>query len=275
MLLRWTFLAGFLGTGVLLIATVRAAEPAPAQPSIVLSRHHHAPIIIRERHGKQVTSTNWSGYAVTGANGSVTDVKASWVVPAANCTSTPTAYASIWTGIDGYSSNTVEQIGTDSDCENGQPVYYAWFEFYPHLSYTVNSFPVAPGDSLSAEVSAGAKGVFTVTLTNETQGGTFSTSAKLRSAKMSSAEWIVEAPWSGGVLPLTDFGVTSFGNHYTRVSDTCYATVNGVSGPIGPFSKGNVFEITMVTKSGAPEAQPSPLWHDDASFSDAWLSSGQ
>ncbi len=33
-----------------------------------------------ERHGT-ATSTNWSGYAVTGANGAYTDVKGSWVEP--------------------------------------------------------------------------------------------------------------------------------------------------------------------------------------------------
>lgn len=81
-------------------------------------------------------------------------------------------------GIDGYSSNTVEQTGTDSDCVNGKPVYYAWFEFYPHPSFSVNSLTIQPGDVISAEVSAGAKGEFTVTLMDTTAGGTFSTQYK-------------------------------------------------------------------------------------------------
>jgi hypothetical protein len=33
-----------------------------------LSPRQHDPMIIRERHGANVTSTNWSGYAVTGPN---------------------------------------------------------------------------------------------------------------------------------------------------------------------------------------------------------------
>ena len=33
---------------------------------------------------------------------------------------------------------TVEQTGTDSDCNGGSPVYYAWYEFYP-------AFPVDLG----------------------------------------------------------------------------------------------------------------------------------
>jgi hypothetical protein len=57
--------------------------------------------------------------AVTGSKASVTDVTGSWTVPAVDCTSpngTPNGYSSFWVGIDGYGSNTVEQIGTDSDC---------------------------------------------------------------------------------------------------------------------------------------------------------------
>ena len=143
------------------------AQPAGASPAL-----RHGPIIIHERHGNNVTSDNWSGYAVTGAKGSVTDVKASWTVPAVTCPSTGDQYASFWVGIDGYSSNTVEQIGTDSDCVNGVPTYYAWYEFYPHPSYTIrsNTLSVRAGDLISAEVSADAKGTFTVTLTNVTAG---------------------------------------------------------------------------------------------------------
>src|SRR5438876_3624325 len=112
-----------------------------------------------------VCSTNWSGFAVTGSG--VTDAKGSWIVPSVTCSSS-TTYSSFWVGIDGYSSNTVEQIGTDSDCVNGTPAYYVWYEFYPHWSYTVNSITIHPGDVISAEVSADAKGTFTLTLTDQT-----------------------------------------------------------------------------------------------------------
>jgi hypothetical protein len=59
-------------------------------------------IIIRERHGNLVTSSNWSGYADTGAKGSVSDVTGSWIVPTTmNCATTPTGYSAMWVGIDG------------------------------------------------------------------------------------------------------------------------------------------------------------------------------
>ena len=213
-----------------------------------------------------MTTGNWSGYAISGANGSVTDVKGSWFVPAVNCSQTPSGGdSSFWLGIDGFSSNTVEQVGTDSDCVNGRPVYYAWYEFYPHFSYTINSLPIQPGDSISAEVKAASGGKFTVTL-SVNHGTPFSISTKMQNAKLSSAEWVAEAPYSGGILPLADFGSVTFAS--------CEATVSGVSGPIGPFSKGNVSEITMVGSNGQVKARPSALSATNDSFSDAWMSAG-
>jgi hypothetical protein len=224
-----------------------------SQASIVARQH--APIIIHQRHGTNVTSTNWSGYAVTGPNGSVSDVKGTWTVPSVvNCTSA-NQYASFWIGIDGYESNTVEQIGTDSDCQNGSPTHYAWFEFYPHLSFTINNFPIKPGDSISAEVTY-ANGMFTVGLTNKSTGLSFSTSTKMKNAKRSSAEWITEAPSGGGVLPLADFQTVNFGP-----GDN--ATIGSATGPIGSFPAANVFEITMVNRDGVPEATPTALQQND------------
>jgi hypothetical protein len=278
MLLKWSLGAG-LGGAVcaLAIAVVNAGAPAP----IRASGHHHAPMIIHERHGQKVNSTNWSGYAVEGANGSVTGVKGSWTVPSVICPATGNTYSSFWVGIDGFNSNTVEQIGTDSDCENGTAVYYVWYEFYPHPSYTVNSFAIQPGDVISAEVLyTGSKGgQFTVTLTNLSSPHTkpFSISTKVGSAKLSSAEWIVEAPWSGGVLPLANFGTAYFGADYSHqlAPGTCYYTnAKGVSSPIGPFTNGNVVEMTMVTGSGTVKAQPSDLTSDGTSFSDLWENPG-
>jgi Peptidase A4 family len=260
-----------LRTGMVCLALGVLALAANASPPMHAALRHD-PIRIHERHGNQVTSSNWSGYAVTGANGSVTNATGSWIVPSVNCGSTPTAYASFWVGIDGYSSNTVEQIGTDSDCQNGSPSYYAWFEFYPHPSFTVNSLAINPGDVLSAQVTYSG-GRFTVSLTNQTTKQSFSTSTKMNSAKRSSAEWIIEAPSSGGVLPLADFNTVSYGANYTSVPGTCDATVGSTSGAIGKFGA-NVYEITMETSNGTPESQPSGLSKDGSSFTDTWLSSG-
>lgn len=219
------------------------------------------------------TSANWSGYAVTGSKDSVSDVKASWVVPAiqGTCPST-NQYAAFWVGIDGYSSNTVEQTGTSSDCQNGSPAYYAWYEFYPKASVTIASIPIAPNDKISAEVNY-TGGAFTITISDLTTSKTFSSSATIHEAKRSSAEWIAEAPSSGRVLPLADFGTVTFGYDNTNVKSTCYATVSGVTGPIGSFGS-SVQTITMVTRSSSTKAQPSTLSSDGTSFSITWKSAG-
>lgn len=207
-------------------------------------------------------STNWAGYAVTGTDGSVTNVKGSWTVPAVDCTSTPSSYSASWIGIDGYSSSTVEQIGTSSNCRGTTPEYYAWYEFYPKFAYYA-PITVTAGDVMSAEVNYKGKGQFVATITNTETGQTFSKTGKVPQAKRSSAEWIIEAPWSGGVLPLANFGTADFG--------PSYATVNGVSGNIGSF--GSTESITMVSYSGVIKAQPSTL-SGEGNFSVQWVSVG-
>src|SRR2546421_7208669 len=217
-------------------------------------------------HDGSFQSTNWSGYAVTGASGSVSDAKGSWTVPAIQGTCPGiNQYSSFWVGIDGFSSGTVEQTGTDSDCQNGAPTYYAWYEFYPHPSFLISGLTVRPGDHMTAEASFNGRS-FTVTITNTSTGVSFSTSARVRSAQRSSAEWIAEAPSSsGGILPLADFGTVSY--------SSCTATVNGTPGTIGSFGS-SVQVITMVSNSGAVKAQPSSLSSSGDSFSVTWKSSG-
>ncbi len=240
------------------------------------SNNVHKPIIpVGKEPGKSTWySTNWAGYAVTGAANSVTDAKGSWVVPTVTCTPSGNQYSSFWTGIDGFSDNTVEQTGTDSDCSNGNPTYYAWYEFYPNPSH--NILTVYPGDIMFAEVSYSG-GQFTVTITDETPAhyGTFTKKAKVSSAKRSSAEWIAEAPSSlFGILPLADFGTSYFGQDYAPINSisTNYGTVGGVTGSINSFGS-NVQTINMVTSSGAPRATPSQLTTDGTSFTVTWQNS--
>jgi peptidase A4-like protein len=197
------------------------------------------------------TSTNWAGYAATG--GRFTSVSSTWVQPAASCTAA-TTYSSFWVGLDGYSSNTVEQTGTDADCSSGSPVYYAWYEMYPKFPKNL-SLVIHPGDTIHASVTTSGTGAFTLTIADRTTGASFTTNQKLRSANLSSAEVIAEAPSSsGGVLPLTNFGTVGFSA----------ATVNGKA--IGSY---NPDRITMVTPSGTVKASTSTLSSGTA-FSVTW-----
>jgi hypothetical protein len=253
-----------------------------------LAPHQHGPASLRHlREDGTADSTNWSGYAVTGANGSVTSVTGTWVVPASTCgAKASAAYASFWIGIDGWTSNTVEQIGTDSDCSSGKPSYYAWYEFYPQPSFLVSPLVINPGDLMSATVSYNtATEQFTATITDETTLSapfvtTFKSSTsshhKATGAARSSAEWIAEAPSGGKILPLANFGTVVFGDE-SKMSGAaeCTATIGGTTGTIGSFGASAWFETTMVTeKTDIPKAVPSALTKSGGGFSVTWENAG-
>ena len=249
-----------------------------AQQSSVVPRQHaprkvypHVPPRVIDNVTVE-ESTNWSGYAVTGS--SFTSAKGSWIVPTVNCSKTPNTYSSFWVGIDGWNSSTVEQTGTDSDCDGSSPTYYAWYEFYPAGSVLISTVPVSPGNKMSAQVVySGSE--FTITITNETTGHSYSKSSTVSGAERTSAEWIAEAPCCtrrGGILPLADFGTVDFGQDYTDITGTNDATDSSVSGQISAFGS-DVFESIMVNGStGAEEAVPSALTSDGTSFTVTWYS---
>ena len=174
-------------------------------------------------------SYNWGGYAIvvggevatsvsgnkywasTSANPilpyTVSNVYGEWIVPRTKAGVTGfIADTSVWVGMDGYDSNTVEQVGTSStyDPSTGQTAYYAWWEMYPKFSHPINAMNVNPGDKISAYVwftPAGNsqavldRGTFKLSLTDMTTGKSFTITQgpfKPDFYLRSSAEWIVE-----------------------------------------------------------------------------------
>lgn len=221
--------------------------------------NHHGRLKI-----KQGLSTNWSGYAaqtslLSPVSGSVSFVQGDWVVPTLTCTST-TTYSSAWVGIDGYSSPTVEQLGTGHDCYRGKATYYVWYEMYPKAMRKVN-LKVNPGNSIHAQVSYLGNRKFQLILKNLTTGTSFSTIQRANALRQS-AEWVAEAPSSYlGVLPLANFGTINFSNSQ--------ATINSHTGPINDPAWEND-PITMVTSSLITKAIPSSLDTTGEGFSVAW-----
>jgi hypothetical protein len=265
--------------GSLFVFGVAAALALVSSPTAsaqdVVAPRQHAPRKVYNGGNPRVKdnvttedSTNWSGYAVTGT--SFTKALGSWRVPTVNCSKTPNTYAAFWVGIDGWTSDTVEQTGTDSDCDGSTASYYAWYEFYPNPTSEIASVPVSPGNHISASVTySGAE--FTITIKNDTTGKSYSKSAKVSGAARSSAEWIAEAPCcsNAGILPLSDFGTVYLGDDYTGVANTNHATASGVSGAISAFGS-DVYESIMVSSKGADEAVPSALTSDGSSFDVVW-----
>lgn len=209
--------------------------------------------------GRRVTaySTNWSGYAVAGGAGSFRSASASWTQPAVACGSRSQQYSSFWVGLDGYSSQTVEQIGTDSDCSGPTPQYYGWYEMYPaYPVYFLNT--VRPGDRMSASVTFSGVSAYTLVLRDATRGWTRTVVVSRRGLARSSAEVITEAPSSfSGVLPLANFGTVSYST----------SAANGTSlNTLSPV------RIVMVNNGGQPKDTTSPISSRGA-FSNTWLRS--
>ena len=239
---RWQAPVVTLGLVGALLAPSAALAEGPHSAS-------HAP---KHKFGRG-TSTNWSGYAVPSSG--ATRVIGTWTAPRVTCAAGENSWSSPWVGIDGDNSNTVEQIGTDSDCQNGRPVYYAWYELYPKPLVGLG-LAVHPGDSFTGEVTSASSGAFVLKLTNNTTKASFQTTQSLKRARRSSVEWIVEGP-SNGLL--SNFGSVPF--------SAASATINGSTGNLGSFS--NADRITMVTNQGVPRAVPSTI-SGGTSFSVTW-----
>jgi hypothetical protein len=237
--LRRTLTATVAATGALIAAS----------PALAFVERHAAPNQ-RIRHG---VSTNWSGYAVTGF-GPYTSVSSSWTQPAVNCASTPTGFSAFWVGLDGDTTKTVEQTGSEANCSSGTAVYGAWFEMFPKRPVFYSN-PVSPGDSFTASVTSLSRGRFQLTLSDTTQAWSQTTTQRRKSARRGSAEVIAEAPSSrSGVLPLADFGMIGFSG----------ASVNG---SLLTSSTPGIEPLTM-TSGATVKASPSPI--SSGSVSDTW-----
>jgi hypothetical protein len=214
--------------------------------------HHPTGAIAKELGIKnQDESSNWSGYAATGQTFS--SVSSNWTEPTATCNDSGDEYAAFWVGLDGFNSDSVEQTGTDSDCDGGSPDYYGWYEMYP-AAPVYYSNPVSPGDSMSASVSVSGD-TYTLVLTDNTQGWTQTQTISESGLQDSSAEVITEAPSdSSGPLPLADFGTVN----YTG------STVDGSS-----MDAYNPTEIVMVGSSGDQLDTTSPM-DSNGDFSNTW-----
>jgi hypothetical protein len=203
----------------------------------------------------QVQSSNWSGYADTSTTFST--VSASWTEPSVTCSGRSTQLAAFWVGIDGYSSDSVEQDGTLAECYEGSLYQYTWWEMYPTNDIQVVGSTLGAGDSISASVVRTGTS-YTLKVTDSTHtADSFSTTQTCSSCANSSAEWIAEAPsGSSGVYPLAHF------NTWTASK----ATVNST----GVISSYTDDEITMVDSASRVEAQPGALNSGGNGFSVTW-----
>jgi len=274
-----TALIGIAMACVLVPSPVRAAAPDSKPPdasTVARARaafhkymSSHRPIVrsnavplVASGGATELGSFNWSGFAdVEGGANTVSSVTGQWVIPYVQCPSGNYRYQDAiianWVGIDGFTSGTVEQLGSATQCFEGVTYYYVWYEMFPNGT-VVEGTPACinnnvdcpkPGDLISASVTVAAGGNYTLSLTdfNRPQES-FSVKAACDPSVCvdSSGEWIVERaayplPFGFQFISLVDFFQTGFFNGAL--------TSGGKTTRIEGFKDGPVYDIGMIDDS--------------------------
>ncbi len=214
-------------------------------------------------------TTNFSGYISFASPGqSFTAVSASWTVPTVTCQPGQTSWAAQWPGIGDGSS--VEQDGTETDCFNGVPSYWAWYEMYGDQAvnggYAValsgSTYPVQPGDAMTGSVSLSGT-TWLLTLSDATQNWNSETQIAQPTPGLSqgSAEWMVEDP--NGCSPQCDVLAQYSPVQFSHAS----ATGGGLTGPISSFP----LTVMEIDQNSTLLATSSQLNATGDGFTDTWL----
>lgn len=206
-------------------------------------------------------SSNWSGYFSAISGTKYTTVSASWTAASPTNSSGSTAYDANWIGIGGITNSDLIQIGINNTVTaSGQVYAEAFYEMLPSPAVGISSLAIAPGDAISASITESGTNTWVIKISDATKNESFTKTVSYTSS-LSSAEWIEEDPSdaSGALLPLDDFGTVNFSQALT--------TANGTSEDLTQLTADN---ITMLNSSGSPEAVPSAIGSDGASFSVKW-----
>ena len=151
-------------------------------------------------HGvDQGFSTSWSGFALDAMPGTYHQVSADLVVPGPQiCTSSrlPTSSWYYWAGLDGYKSDTVEQVGVALFCSGHKSTYTAWYEAFPHGFVSAHTLRIHSGQRLRLVVSALRDHHFrlTIALISKSAPLLFNRVITVPRALTDSAECIMENP---------------------------------------------------------------------------------
>jgi hypothetical protein len=247
---------------LLLVAASSSAfvATAPVAAATAPAVFHRPAIHERTATSAGWSSSNWSGYAKSGSYSSAT---AQWVVPSVSATKGST-YSSAWVGIDGFTNSSLIQTGTESDYYNGSAHYNAWWEILPAAETPISSITVHPLDVMTASITKGTGSSWTITITDQTNGQSFTTQQSY-SGPGASVEWIEEAPTVGGrVATLAHYsspdtfdpGTANGGNPGLTASDSGVMVQRraAVSTPSVPDSDTDGFNMSYGSTAPAPPA---------------------
>lgn len=208
----------------------------------------------------------YAGYAATNLASSTAYQKVTghWSVPPASCSPGENSASAVWVGMTSGASDQslLAQLGTDSDCQNGSPLYFMWWEMFPAVAVPLDR-PLQAGDSVTASVTF-QNGSFQLSIDVPTEGVHFTTRHGGSVGDTSIAECIVEAPTivdnlatnQGHVAQLTDFG---------QVSVNCQLNNNE---PIATGPQDILYQ--MQTNAGIAKATTSALDQGGTTFTVQW-----
>jgi len=215
-------------------------------------------------------SSNWAGYAA--GNGTFTAIFGSWTVPNVTLGGGSTISSdATWVGIGGVNTTDLIQAGTETDVQDGQIEYSAWWETLPQASQPI-ALDVSAGDSVSVSITQQAGGTWQITIRNATSGQSFQKNLAYQSS-LSSAEWVEETPTVGRrtLLPLDDFGTITFTNATTTENGQQHTIAQAGGQPITMYNSSILSRLGRLTGLGSQAdqviAQPSALGTDGSSFS--------
>lgn len=157
-------------------------------------------------------SLNWSGYALAG--GPFTSVGGTFNVPTITGSGSDSSAAE-WAGIDGWGpgASSIIQAGVAEDYTASLNTVRvtAWYELYPAPAFAI-PLTVNAGDQVTVSISEVSAGDWNVLVADDTTSQAWNAEFSYAGPE-STAEWIVEAPFSTlseSIIPLAPFSPVTF-----------------------------------------------------------------
>ncbi|KAK3294926.1 concanavalin A-like lectin/glucanase domain-containing protein [Chaetomium fimeti] len=153
-------------------------------------------------------SANWCGSVnTTPSTNQIQTIHGTFQHPTCSQRAGVTTYpqaAANWVGIDGDSwTSALLQSGTVCKIDNSTGIVKneAWWQWVPSAAYTIASMPVSPDDWFEITIETTSATAGKITLTNLSQGHTFTMQVKDGPALARvNADWVVERPYYGSTL---------------------------------------------------------------------------
>jgi hypothetical protein len=191
------------GSSNFTVQVVDSTSPTPLTATATLS----IPVFPPSGTTGTLNSTNWSGYIEL--NGPFSEVTGTFTVPSLVAPIAPADQMSVWVGIDGDTGDkSLIQAGFNESPAPGTKagfVIQPWWEILPASETFINSVEIEPGDTVTVAINQIAGTDWSITLSDNTNGETFTTD-QTYDGPASTAEWIVEAlTVNGGIATLARY----------------------------------------------------------------------